>query len=188
MMQEVVKQACEVLRGGGVILYPTDTIWGLGCDATRADAVEKIFALKKRSGAKSLITLMQDENMLTRFFHELPEMALPLFETAVSPLTLILPSAKGLASNVVAEDGSAGVRIPQHEFCQNLMRAFRLPIVSTSANISEQPAPTSFTQIDPEILNAVDYIVPLEFDSAQGNKASSIIKLEMDGQITIIRP
>lgn len=188
MIQEAIQQACEVLRSGGVILYPTDTIWGLGCDATRKEAVEKIFEIKQRSGAKSLITLMQDERMLSQYFQELPDMAIPLFETAVSPLTLILPAARGLAPNVIAEDGSVGVRIPQHSFCQALMGAFRRPIVSTSANISEQPAPTSFAGISREILSKVDYVVPARFDTSQGTKASSIIKLEMDGQITIIRP
>lgn len=188
MMQKVVQQACEVLQQGGVILYPTDTIWGLGCDATRVDAVEKIFRIKQRTNAKSLITLMSDVRMLDQYFQELPEMAIPLFEESVSPLTLVLPSANGLASNVIAEDGSVGVRIPKHEFCQMLMRAYKRPIVSTSANISEQTAPTSFAQIASEIMSSVDYIIPVEFDSAKGNKASSIIKLEMDGQITIIRP
>ena len=188
MMQEAVLKACDVLRQGGVILYPTDTIWGLGCDATRSDAVEKIFRIKKRSEAKSLITLMSDLRMLEKYFPELPEMAEPLYEQAVEPLTIILPAAVGLAANVIAEDGSAGVRIPDHDFCQRLMAAFKKPIVSTSANLSERPAPRSFVEIDAAILDAVDYIVPSDLDSSQGTKASSIIKLELDGRIAIIRP
>lgn len=187
MMHTDVQQACELLRSGGVILYPTDTIWGLGCDATQPQAVQRIFQIKQRAGAKSLITLLGDLKMLDQFFPHLPETAVPLFEASDTPLTLILPRAQGFASNVVAEDGSVGVRIPKHAFCQQLLKAYRGPIVSTSANLSDQPAPGSYAEISPEIRQAVDFVVPEVWDTAKGGKASSIIKLEMDGQISIIR-
>lgn len=182
-----VQQACEILKQGGVILYPTDTIWGLGCDATQPDAVKKIFKIKQRSSAKSLITLLGDIAMLEDYFPNLPVMAIPLLEESLSPLTLILPEAQGFAYNVPAEDGSVGIRIPKHDFCQKLLHAYQLPIVSTSANVSDQPSPSTYAEITTEIYRLVDYIVPAEWDTAQNGKASSLIKLEMDGQITIIR-
>lgn len=182
-----VQQACEILRQGGVLLYPTDTIWGLGCDATQPEAVKKVFKIKQRANSKSLITLLGDIGMLEDYFPELPIMAIPLLEESVSPLTLILPEAQGFAHNVPAEDGSVGIRIPKHDFCQQLLQAYKIPIVSTSANVSDQPAPSTYAEISREIQQLVDYVVPVAWDTAQNGKASSIIKLEMDGQITIIR-
>ena len=155
-MKEVIQEAVGVLKAGGVILYPTDTVWGLGCDATNPEAVAKVFAIKKRSEAKSLVVLACDLDMVALHIREIPSIAIDLVEVNDAPMTIVYPGAQGLAPEVVAEDGSVGIRIPHHEFCEALIRRLRRPLVSTSANISGEPSSASFREIAPEILEAVD--------------------------------
>ena len=187
-MEVQINKAIEILKTGGVILYPTDTIWGLGCDATNQDAVKKVFAIKQREESKSLVTLVSDLDMLARYVETIPEAALDLIEVNDVPMTIIYPKAIGLASNVVAEDGSVGIRIPMNEFCRQLCFKFRRPIVSTSANISGENPPKGFKDIDPQIKEAVDYVVhPSMEEKNSTHRASQIIKLGANGQIQIIR-
>jgi len=187
-MEVQVNKAIEILKTGGVILYPTDTIWGLGCDATNQDAVKKVFAIKQREESKSLVTLVSDLDMLARYVETIPEAALDLIEVNDVPMTIIYPKAIGLANNVVAEDGSVGIRIPMNEFCRQLCFKFRRPIVSTSANISGENPPKGFKDIDPQIKEAVDYMVhPSMEEKNSTHRASQIIKLGANGQIQIIR-
>ncbi|OFY42422.1 MAG: threonylcarbamoyl-AMP synthase [Bacteroidetes bacterium GWF2_40_14] len=184
---QAINEAIKVLRAGGVILYPTDTIWGLGCDATNPAAVEKIYKIKKRTDSKSLITLVDGLDMLYRYIKEVPEIACQLIEVSDSPLTIIYPGAIGLAPNIVAEDGSAGIRIPEHPFCQQLISKFRRPIVSTSANISGENAPSGYHDISDEIINSVDWIADPMLEEGSTGKPSSIIMLGLGGEIKIIR-
>ncbi len=186
-MKEQIDAAIKVLKEGGVILYPTDTIWGLGCDATNEAAVEKVFKIKQRSDSKSLITLVSDLDMVGRYVKEIPEIAVQLVEVNDKPMTIVYPGAIGLAPNVVAEDGTVGIRIPNHEFCNKLIYKFRRALVSTSANISGTPAPVCFEDIPQEIKDAVDYIVPQEFEGDCTRSASQIIKVGLGSEIEIIR-
>ncbi len=187
-MEVQINKAIEILKTGGVILYPTDTIWGLGCDATNQDAVKKVFAIKQREESKSLVTLVSDLDMLARYVETIPEAALDLIEVNDVPMTIIYPKAIGLANNVVAEDGSVGIRIPMNEFCRQLCFKFRRPIVSTSANISGENPPKGFKDIDPQIKEAVEYVVhPSMEEKNSTHRASQIIKLGANGQIQIIR-
>ena len=187
-MQVQIDKAIAVLKEGGVILYPTDTIWGLGCDATNAEAVKKVFEIKQREESKSLVTLVCDLDMLARYVEQIPEAALDLIEVNDSPMTIIYPKAVHLASNVIAEDGSVGIRIPMNEFCRQLCFKLRKPLVSTSANISGENPPKGFKNIDQRIKDSVDYIVhPSMEEKTSTHKASQIIKLSADGQIQIIR-
>ena len=181
-----IENCAGVLRAGGVILYPTDTLWGLGCDATNEAAVQKIFTLKKRSGAKSMIVLLDSETRLESYVREIPEQAYTLIEFADKPLTIIYDGARNLAGSVVAEDGSIGIRIVKDPFCRQLIGRFRKPIVSTSANFSGQEPPATFADIDPEIRNGVDYVVNLR-QQEKSKQASSIIRLRKNGTIEIIR-
>ncbi|PRD33420.1 UNVERIFIED_CONTAM: MitHPPK/DHPS [Trichonephila clavipes] len=176
--REDLHQALETLKAGGIILYPTDTIWGLGCDATNPEAVEKIFALKGRDKGKSMIVLLANDNQLQSYVKEVPEVAYELIEASDKPLTIIYSDAKNLAENVIAEDGSIGIRIVNHPFCEQLIQRFRKPIVSTSANISGQPSAGTFDEIDPEIRKAVDYVVKFGQDNHAEGKASTIMKLD----------
>ncbi len=186
-LNQAINEAVKVLKAGGVILYPTDTIWGLGCDATNPAAVEKIYKIKKRADSKSLITLVDGLDMLYRYIREVPEVACQLIEVSDSPMTIIYPGAVGLAPNIVAEDGSAGIRIPEHPFCQQLISRFRRPIVSTSANISGENAPSGYHDIAEEIVNSVDWVADPMLEEGSTGKPSSIIKLGLGGQIKIIR-
>lgn len=186
-MKQQIDAAIKVLKEGGVILYPTDTIWGLGCDATNPDAVEKIFKIKQRSDSKSLITLVADLDMVGRYVKEIPEIAIQLVEVNDKPMTIIYPGAMGLAKNVIAEDGSAGIRIPDNEFCNQLIYKFRKAIVSTSANISGTPSPMKFEDIPQEIKDAVDLVVSPEFEGNCTRSASQIIKVGLGSEIEIIR-
>lgn len=186
-MKEQIDAAIKVLKEGGVILYPTDTIWGLGCDATNPEAVEKIFKIKQRSDSKSLITLVADLDMVGRYVKEIPEIAIQLVEVNDKPMTIIYPGAMGLAKNVIAEDGTAGIRIPDNEFCNKLISKFRKAIVSTSANISGNPAPATFDEIPQGIKDAVDFIVAPEFEGSSTHAASQIIKVGLGCEIEIIR-
>jgi L-threonylcarbamoyladenylate synthase len=187
-MEIQIKKAAEVIKAGGTILYPTDTIWGIGCDATNPEAVKKVFEIKRREESKSLVTLVCDLDMLARYVKEIPEAALDLIEVNDSPMTIIYPDATHLASNVIAEDGSVGIRIPMNEFCRQLCFRLRKPIVSTSANISGENPPKGFKDISQEIKDAVDYTVhPSMEEKNSTHKASQIIKIGLKGEIQIIR-
>ncbi len=187
-MKEVIQEAVGVLKAGGVILYPTDTVWGLGCDATNPEAVAKVFAIKQRSEAKSLVLLACDLDMVAMYIRQIPSIAIDLVEVNDAPMTIVYPGAQGLAPAVVAEDGSVGIRIPHHEFCTELVRRFRRPLVSTSANISGEPAPKDFRDIATEIREAVDWCAPRRFEAGATGRASQIIKLGLRGEVEIIRP
>jgi len=185
--QEEIAEAVKVLNEGGIILYPTDTVWGIGCDATNEKAVARIFELKKRSDAKSLVTLAYDMDMIDRYVKEIPSMAETLSELSDKPLTIIYPGAEGLAANVIAEDYSAAIRIPKSEFCLQLLRRFRKPLVSTSANISGEETPSCYEEISAEIISSVDWCADPIYEEGATGQASSIIKLGLSNEVTIIR-
>jgi len=184
---EDISAALKALRGNGVILYPTDTIWGLGCDATCREAVEKIFRIKSREENKSLLILVDSEQMLERYVHNIPEVAFDLITVSDDPLTIIYPKGKNLAEGVCSEDGSVGIRICHDEFCSQLISRFRKPIVSTSANFSGKPAPKSFDEIEKGIIESADYVVSYRQDDRQKHSASPVIKFSADGSFKIIR-
>lgn len=186
-MEEELKNALEVLKKGGTILYPTDTVWGIGCDARSKEAVNKVFKIKQRAEYKSMVILVSDEKMLNRYVKDVPAIAWDLIEAADRPLTIIYPDARMLAENVIAADGSVGIRLVKDEFCKNLIHKFGKPIVSTSANISGEQAPSSFSEIKLDILNKVDYIVNFRQNENNNVQPSTIIKVGMNGEIKIIR-
>lgn len=198
-MSEAIQKALEVLRSGGIILYPTDTVWGIGCDATDPEAVAKVYEIKKRQDSKSLVLLASDIDMICRYVKEIPEMAVQLIEVNDKPMTIIYPDAvageKGnmkadrrcLAFNTVAEDGSVGIRIPMMDFCSQLAFKLGRPIVSTSANISGEPTPKKFSEISESIRSAVDHIVDPALEKGSTGQSSSIIKVGLDYSIQIIR-
>jgi len=186
-MQQELKNCITHLKKGGLILYPTDTLWGIGCDANNTEAVKKIYALKKRIDSKSLICLVADERMLSKYIKEIPEVALDIIEVAESPTTIIYDAPQNVAPNLIASDNSIAIRIPDDEFCFQLLRKFNGAIVSTSANISGEPSPNSFSEISNDILKGVDYVVNLHREK-KSSKPSSIIKLSNAGLVTIIRP
>ncbi|MEF9986246.1 MAG: L-threonylcarbamoyladenylate synthase [Bacteroidales bacterium] len=185
-MNSQIDAAIKVLKEGGIILYPTDTIWGLGCDATNAEAVEKIYKIKQRPDSKSLIILAANIDMVCKYVKHMPEIAISLMEVNDKPMTIIYPGAIGLAKNVIAEDGTIGIRVPQSEFCTKLISRFHKPIVSTSANISGQSSPASYDDIPDEILDLVDLVVDPQFEDGT-HKASQIIKVGLKNEIEIIR-
>lgn len=189
-MEEEIRQALAVLKKGGIILYPTDTVWGIGCDATNADAVARIFALKQRDDAKSMIVLLDSPEQVVRWVQEVPPVAWELWEAAegAQPLTLILPEGKGLAENLLPPERTVAIRLVQNDFCKRLIHKLGRPLVSTSANISGQPAPAAYGEISDRIREGVDYTVDpsMEEDSAT-HKASSIIRIDPDGGLTIVR-
>ncbi len=204
----IIQQAVQVLREGGVILYPTDTVWGIGCDATNEKAVARVFEIKRRSEAKSLVLLACDLDMVARYIKQIPSIAIDLVEVNDAPMTLIYPGAQYLAPNAVAADGSVGIRIPVADeeetggprrgaprndltagaFCRELVRRLRRPLVSTSANISGEPTPETFADISEEIKGAVDYVVPKPFGAGATGRSSQIIKLGLGGEVEILRP
>ena len=186
-MHNDLKNALEVLKKGGIILYPTDTIWGLGCDATNPEAVKRIYRIKKREDSKSMLVLMENPALLERYVEEVPEIAWDLVEISTTPLTVIYPKAKNFASNLIAEDGSIGIRITREEFTRQLLQRFRRPIVSTSANISGEKSPAVFDEIPDEIKTQADYIVEYRQDDVTPARPSGIIKLWSGGRIEIIR-
>lgn len=202
---DIIREAVGVLRSGGVILYPTDTVWGLGCDATNPEAVSRVFAIKRRSDSKSLVLLAADLDMVARYVKVIPNIAIDLVEVNDRPMTLIYPGAicgkaplnsspapqpaarHLLAWNTVAEDGSIGIRIPLPGFWRDLVARLGRPLVSTSANISGEPTPRRFAEISPEIRDAVDYAVPAHLERGASGSASQIIKVGLGGEVEIIR-
>lgn len=198
-----IQKALEFLRSGGIILYPTDTVWGIGCDATDPEAVARIYAMKKRSDSKSLVLLASDMDMVCRYIKEVPEMAVQLVEVNDKPMTIIYPGAvcgprpdasgktiksnHCLAYNTVAVDGTVGIRVPLAGFCKQLAARLGRPIVSTSANISGEPTPKNFSEISDEIKSAADYIVDPSLEKGATGQSSSIIKVGLDYSIEIIR-
>ena len=202
-MKEEIQKALEVLRKGGLILYPTDTVWGIGCDATDPEAVAKVYEIKRRSDSKYLVLLASDMDMISRYVKEVPEMAIQLVEVNDKPMTIIYPGAVtgpkpdgdvlpkaekyALAFNTVAEDGSVGMRIPMMEFCQQLVFRLGRPIVSTSANISGEATPKKFAEISQDVKSAVDHIVDPALERGSTGQSSSIIKVGLDYSIEIIR-
>ncbi len=187
-MNEEIKKACEILSKGGVILYPTDTIWGIGCDATNEAAVKRVYEIKQRADSKSMLVLIDSPDFLDHYVNDLPEIALNLIDVSDKPLTIIYSGAKNMASNLIAEDGSVGIRVTSEKFSQALCARFKKPIVSTSANISGQSSPGNFSEIDENVKNSVDYIVDFRREENTNPKPSSIIKLGSGGEIQIIRP
>ena len=193
--EEILSEALRVVREGGVILYPTDTVWGIGCDATNAAAVARVFEIKRREDAKSLVLLAADLDMVARYVKEVPSIAVDLVEVNDAPMTLIYPGAIAsengdrwhLAAQTVAEDGSVGIRIPLADWCRQLVFKLGRPLVSTSANISGEPTPQRFSEIPQEIKDAVDFVVPPSVDTASTGKASQIIKVGLRGEIEIVR-
>jgi len=184
---EDLKLSLNTLREGGVILYPTDTIWGLGCDATNQDAVEKIFEIKKRSDSRSLIILVNGFGMLERYVKNIPPIAAEILDVSEKPITIIYPEGKNLAPGICNEDGSVGIRVCTDDFCGELIARFRKPIVSTSANISDSPSPSVFSEIGEDIISSADYVVKYRQSGNNKNTPSSIIKVEDNGVIKIIR-
>ncbi len=196
--EEILSEALRVMRAGGTILYPTDTVWGLGCDATNPEAVAKIYKIKNRPDSKSLVLLASDLDMIARYVKEIPSIAVDLVEVNDAPMTIIYPGAIAgaegsegdrwhLAWNAVAEDGTVGIRIPMADWCKNLAFKLGRPVVSTSANISGEPTPQRFSDIPQEIKDAVDFVVPPSVDTQSCGKASQIIKLGLRGEVEIIR-
>lgn len=204
-MKEEIQKALEVLRNGGIILYPTDTVWGIGCDATDPAAVAKVYAIKRREDSKSLVLLASDMDMICRYVKEVPEMAIQLVEVNDKPMTIIYPDAVAgvrpadagaplpaasrhcLAFNTVAEDGTVGIRVPMMDFCRQLVARFGRPIVSTSANISGEATPKRFSEISQVIKDSVDHVVDPSLEKGATGQSSSIIKVGLDYSIEIIR-
>lgn len=207
-MKEEIQKALEVLRSGGVILYPTDTVWGIGCDATDPEAVARVYEIKNRADSKSLVLLASDMDMICRYVREVPEMAVQLVEVNDKPMTIIYPDAvagpspvvqdggqvilpkqdrRALAFNTVAEDGSVGIRIPMMDFCRALVAGLGRPLVSTSANVSGEPTPRNFDGISGQIRSSVDHIVDPSLEKGSTGHSSSIIKVGLDYSIEIIR-
>lgn len=185
--EEDIKKAVEVLRKGGVILYPTDTIWGIGCDATNAEAVAKVYQIKQRDDSKAMICLVDSPMRMQRYVRNVPNVAWDLVELATKPTTLILDDAVNLAPNLIAEDGSVALRVTTEPFSKELCYRFQKALVSTSANISGEPAAANYNDISEELLNAVDYVCWSRRQEHKPHTPSSIIKLNKDGEVTVIR-
>lgn len=191
-VEDDIKKAVECMRKGGVILYPTDTVWGIGCDATNAEAVKRVYEIKKREDSKALICLVDSDARMQRYFRNVPDVAWQLIDslkeaTDAKPTTLILDGAINLAPNLIAEDGSLGIRITNEPFSKELCFRFQKAIVSTSANISGEPAAQNYCDIDPRILEAVDYVCWTRRQEHKPHTPSSIIKLKENGEVTVIR-
>jgi len=187
MIETEVKKAGAILKSGGTILYPTDTIWGIGCDATRQECIQNIYHIKQRADSKSMLVLVDGITMLENYVESIPAQAMEIIEKAEKPTTIIYPGARNLAANLLAPDGSIGIRITSDPFCKKLIGFTGLPIVSTSANISGDTAPSSFYQILSPILQNVDYLVNWRQDERTTSSPSAIVKLEKDGSITTLR-
>ncbi len=182
-----IQEAVRVMRQGGVILYPTDTVWGIGCDATNADAVKRIYEIKRRDDSKAMICLVDSDKRIGRYIRNVPDVAWDIFNLSEKPTTLILDGAQGLAPNLMAEDGSIALRITKEEFSNQLCYRMQKPIVSTSANISGEPAAQNYRDIAQEIIDAVDYVCLSRRNEHEPHQPSSIIRLAMNGEVTIIR-
>lgn len=185
-MQEEINKAIAILENGGLILYPTDTVWGIGCDATNEEAVRKVYALKERTDSKALICLVGNDAMLERHVEEVPEVAYDIMDLSTKPTTIVYDHPKGIAKNLIAEDNTIAIRVASDKFCQYLINKFKKPIVSTSANTSGQQTPKQFSEIDESILTSVDYIVNLYQDKI-AHTPSAIIKLSAAGIVKVIR-
>ncbi|MGC4128435.1 MAG: L-threonylcarbamoyladenylate synthase [Bergeyella sp.] len=181
-----MEKAIETLKNGGTILYPTDTIWGIGCDATNAEAIQKIFEIKKREPSKSVIILVESEKRLQDLV-DVPEMAWEIIDLSEKPVTIVYENPRGLPKELLAEDGSIGIRLVKNDFCKKLISKLNKPLVSTSANLSGQKSPMKFSDISPEILNAVDYAVEENRDVVSEYSGSSVIKIWNDGRIKVLR-
>lgn len=186
-LQREADEAVRIMREGGIILYPTDTVWGLGCDATNAAAVERIYRLKKSEDKKSMLVLCASSNMVVRYVNKAPGIAFEVMEMATSPLTLILPGAAGLAENLIPDEKTLGVRVPDHDFCQQMLKGLGKPIVSTSANLSGEPTPIGLPDVAREIIDGVDFVVNPRFTGKPTGKASAIIAFSESGGVKIIR-
>jgi L-threonylcarbamoyladenylate synthase len=186
-MEEELKKALDIVRKGGVIVYPTDTIWGIGCDATNEEAVQRVFAIKHRADAKSMLVLVDSTAKLDAYIDEVPDVALDLIELSDKPLTIIYSGARNVAPSLITSEGTLGIRVTREAFSKELCRRLRKPLVSTSANISGQPSPASFAEISDEILRAADYVVHYRQNETQAARASSIIQLGRGGTVKIIR-
>ncbi len=186
-MDEEIKKAVEVLRLGGTILYPTDTIWGIGADATNVRAVDKVSRIKMRNEHKPMILLVPDIESLRHYVQEVPDICVDLIKSVTEPLTIIYPGARNLPKHVIASNGSVGFRIPLNEFCLKLLRAFGKPLTSTSANFSGARPPLSFSKIAPEIRNGVDYVMEYSQESINKHRPSTIVRLTHDGELQILR-
>ena len=185
--KEDLEKAVRVMRDGGVILYPTDTIWGLGCDASNQDAVKRIFSIKQRSDSKSMLVLLDSDAKLNYYVEEIPDVAYDLMDLSEKPLTIIYDGARRLAPQLIAEDGSVGIRVTKEAFSRDLCARMRGAVVSTSANISGQPSPANFAEISKDIIDAVDYVVEYRRDDQSKAKPSGIIKLGRGGLVKVIR-
>ena len=182
-----VDEAARILKEGGLILYPTDTVWGIGCDATNEEAVQRIYTLKKSENKHSMLVLCHSADQLVRYVNRAPGIAFEVMEMATSPLTLILPGATGVAENLIPDEGTLGVRVPDHEFCRELLRRLGRPLVSTSANISGEKTPKGLPEVAREIVEGVDYVVNPRFQGRPTGKPSSIIAFGEGGEVRVIR-
>ncbi|MDR1341434.1 MAG: threonylcarbamoyl-AMP synthase [Prevotellaceae bacterium] len=182
-----IRQAAGILKQGGIILYPTDTVWGIGCDATNDEAVKKLYNLKRKEKEESSLILVSDINMIYKYVQTVPEVAIQLLEISDKPLTVVFPDACGISSGVTASDGSIGIRLVNHEYCTGLIKALKRPVVSTSANISGMPAPGSFSEISKAIIGGVDYVADAKYAGKMTGKPSSIIKIGASGEVKVIR-
>lgn len=182
-----VDEAVKVLKAGGLILYPTDTVWGIGCDATNEEAVQRIYTLKQSENKHSMLVLCASADEIVRYVNRAPGIAFEVLEMATSPLTLILPGAVGVAKNLIPDEGTLGVRVPDHAFCQLLLRKLGRPLVSTSANLSGEKTPRTLSEIVPTIVSGVDYVVNPRFEGRPTGKSSSIIAFGENGEVRVIR-
>jgi L-threonylcarbamoyladenylate synthase len=186
-MLDEIENSIHVLTKGGIILYPTDTVWGIGCDATNQNAIKRIYKLKRRAETKSMIVLMSDIDMLKEYVNHIPEIAYDLIECFERPTTVIYPEAKNIAKNLIGSDSSLAIRIVQDDFCKQLVTLFGKPIVSTSANFSGEPTPLLYSKISLKIVQSVDYIVKIDHDKIKQVKPSTIIKLNKSGSFEVVR-
>jgi len=186
-MDDHLKQSLEILKSGEVLLYPTDTIWGIGCDATQPEAVEKIYGIKKRGDRKNMVVLVNQPEMISSYVIQIPSIAWELMDAAIHPLTLIFPGAKNLATNLLADDGSIAIRVCNQTFCNTLIERFRKPIVSTSANFTGAPWPATYDDIHPDIIKSVSFVIPPHLYSPGTQQPSSIIKLGINNEVKILR-
>jgi len=187
-LEEEINHSVSLLKKGKIILYPTDTIWGIGCDATNTKAVNRLFRLKGRDKTKSMIILLDDDSKLVEYVKEIPPIAYDLIKNADSPITIVYPGAKNISKNLIAEDGTVAIRIVKGRFTEKVIQNLDRPLVSTSANLSGQPAPGTFNQINDKVIKSVDYVVEHFRGNTRTLKASTIIKLEPNGRFVVLRP